>query len=97
MAALAVVWLGGLAVGIYSLLSVAATYSCGRSAHGLACRPAGTALGALLVVAVIVVVTAVTVMAPDARRTGRLAGTVTLGLVVLAGFYFGARALLSTA
>ncbi len=94
--ALAVLWLGGLAVGFFALLSVAATFSCSTGDHGLACRPAGTTLGAVLVLAVVAVVTATT-LAADARRPGRFAAVVLLGFAALGGCYLAARALLGTA
>lgn len=94
---LAVVWVGGLAAGFFALLSVAARYTtCTTSAPGLACRPAGTAIGGSLVIGVIATVTAATVLTHD-RGPGRSATWGLLGAVALSACYFAAHALLDTA
>lgn len=95
--ALVVVWLGGLAAGLFGLLSVSARYTtCGAHSHGLACRTPGTALGGFLVVGVIGSVSATTVLTHD-----RPARTVVLwalaGVAVQVACYLGAHALLGTA
>jgi hypothetical protein len=95
--ALAVVWLGGLAAGFFALLSVSARYTtCSASAHGLACRPAGTAIGGTLVIGVIATVTAATVLTHD-RGPGRSATWGLLGAAALIVCYLAAHALLGTA
>jgi hypothetical protein len=93
--ALLLFWIAGLVVGFFALLAIGARFGCGHSSHGLACQSGGTALGVVLVLAVIAVVTAVTVMGADPRRLGRLAVLVAVGLVVLGGCYLGAHALLN--
>jgi hypothetical protein len=91
------VWLGGLGAGSFALLSVGARYTgCSASAHGLACRPAGTAVGALIVVGVIATVTAATVLTHD-RELRRIVGLGVLGVVLLGVWYLAAHALLDTA
>ncbi|MCW2646142.1 MAG: hypothetical protein QOF87_2470 [Pseudonocardiales bacterium] len=95
--ALAVVWLGGLAAGFFALLSVAARYTtCSTSAHGLACRPVGTAIGGSLVIGVIATVTAATVLTHD-RGPRRSATWGVLSAATLAACYLAAHALLGTA
>ena len=95
--ALILVWLGGLVAGFFALLSVAARYTtCATSAHGLACRPVGTAIGGSLVIGVIATVTAATVLTHDqGPRRSAIWGL--LGVVVLGACYLGAHALLDTA
>jgi len=95
--ALAIVWIGGLAAGFFALLSVAARYTtCSASAHGLACRPVGTAIGGSLVIGVIATVTAATVLTHD-RGPRRSATWGVLGVATLGVCYLGAHALLGTA
>jgi hypothetical protein len=95
--ALVVVWVGGLGSGFFALLSVAARYTgCSSSAHGLACRPAGTALGGLLVLCGIATVTAATVLTHD-RELPRVVLCGVLGMAVLGMWYLAAHALLDTA
>ncbi|MDP9093071.1 MAG: hypothetical protein M3N95_09070 [Actinomycetota bacterium] len=94
--ALTLIWLGGLAAGFLSILAAAARYSCAPTAHGLACRPAGTAAGGGLIIAVIAIVTAVTVTTHDTGRR-RLAAWTFAGATALLGCYVGARALIGTA
>jgi hypothetical protein len=95
--ALAVIWLGGLAAGFFALLSVAARYTtCTTTAHGLACRPAGTAIGGTLVIGVIATVTAATVLTHD-RGPRRSATWALLGAAALGAAYLAAHALLGTA
>jgi hypothetical protein len=91
------VWAGGLSAGFFALLSVAARYtSCSASAHGLACRPAGTAIGSSLVLGIIATVTAATVLTHD-RGPGRSAAWGVLGVAALGACYLAAHALLGTA
>lgn len=97
LAALVLLWAAGLVVGFFALLSVGAKYSCSANAHGLACRPTGTALGVLVVLLVIAVVTAGTVLAPRGRRPGALAAVLVVSVVLLGGCYLAAHALLATA
>ncbi|PZS16574.1 MAG: hypothetical protein DLM57_10130 [Pseudonocardiales bacterium] len=91
------VWVGGLAAGFFALLSVAARYTtCSTGAHGLACRPAGTAIGASIVFGVIATVTAATVFTHD-RGPRRSAAWGVLGVTALGACYLAAHALLDTA
>lgn len=91
------VWAGGLAAGFFALLSVAARYTaCSSGAPGLACRPAGTAIGASIVFGVIATVTATTVLSQDrGPRLSVIYGV--LGLAALGACYLAAHALLGTA
>lgn len=94
--ALTLIWLGGLTAGFFGILAAAARYSCGPTAHGLACRPAGTAVGGGLIIAVIAIVTAVTVATYDGGHR-RLAAWTAAGASALLGCYLGAHALIGTA
>ena len=94
--ALTVVWLGGLVVGFFGILSVAARYGCARSAHGLACRQTGSLLGIVIVVAVVAVVTAVTVYS-HGRSTRAIGVSAAVGLALLVACYWCAHALIATA
>jgi hypothetical protein len=95
--ALVLVWLGGLGSGLFALLSVGARYTgCSASARGLACRPAGTAVGALILLGVIATVTAATVLTHD-RELRRIVGLGVLSVAVLGAWYLAAHALLDTA
>jgi hypothetical protein len=95
--ALTFVWLGGLAAGFFALLSVAARYTtCTPTAHGLACRPVGTAIGGSLVIGVIATVTAATVLT-HGRGPRRSATWGLLGVMALGACYLAAHALLDTA
>jgi hypothetical protein len=96
LAAVVLVWLVGLVVGFFGVLSVAARYGCGASQNGLACRPAGTALGVAVIVAVIVVVTTITLLTFD-RKPAWIAAWTMIGLVALGLCYLGAQGLLGTA
>ena len=93
---LLLVWLAGLAAGLFALLGAAARYTtCSSHATSLACRSTGTSLGVVLVVCVIAIVTAATVLSYGRTRRG----VVTIGLVailVLVGLFFASRALLAT-
>jgi hypothetical protein len=93
---LTLIWLGGLTAGFFAILAAAARYSCGPTAHGLACRPVGTAVGGGLIIAVIAIVTAVTVATHDSGHR-RLAAWTAAGASALLGCYFGAHALIATA
>ena len=91
-----VLWAAGLAVGFYAVLSAGAKFGCAHSAHGLACKPAGSALGGGLVLVVIVVVAVITVLVQDAvSLRGRML-RVLVGLVLLGACLLAARALLGT-
>jgi hypothetical protein len=95
--ALVLVWLGGLAAGFFALLGVGARYtSCSAGAHGLACRPAGTAVGGLIVLGVIATVTTATVLTHN-RAPSRIMAWAVFGVTALGGWYFAAHALLDTA
>lgn len=93
---LILIWLAGLGAGLFALLGAAAKYTtCSSKATTLACRGSGTALGVVIVVAVVAVVTTITVATHGRdRRWIILAGVA--GLLLLAGLFFGARALLQT-
>ena len=93
---LTVIWLGGLAVGFFGVLSIAARYGCASSAHGLACRKSGSALGVLIVLGVVAIVTAVTVTTHH-RSPRNVLIAATLGIVALLACYLAAHALLATA
>jgi hypothetical protein len=90
-----VVWIGGLVAGFFGLLSAAARYGCGATDTGLACRKSGSVVGVLVVLAVIGVVTTVTVMSHD-RPPRRLMTIGLTGLAALLLCFIAARALLST-
>jgi hypothetical protein len=96
LAAVAVLWLAGLGVGFYALLSAGARYGCANTDHGLACTGTGTALGVLLVVAVVLVVTAGTLLTQDAASWPARAVRIAASLVLLAACFLGAWALLAT-
>jgi hypothetical protein len=91
----ALVWLAGLGAGFFALLSAAAKYGCGGSDDGLACHTSGSLLGALLVLVVIAVVTAVTVLS-DRRPPRDVLILGVTGLVALAICLVAARMLLDT-
>ncbi|MDT4891754.1 MAG: hypothetical protein QOE97_789 [Pseudonocardiales bacterium] len=94
--ALVLVWVGGLVVGFFGILSVGARYGCSHSATGLACRTSGSTLGIVVVVLVIAVVTAVTV-GTHGREPRAIAVATVLGAVGLSACYVCAHALLATA
>ena len=96
LALIALLWIGGLLAGFYSMLSTAARFGCAHNDKALACRNAGSALSVALVVAVVAIVTAATLLVFDAqtwpaRLVRLLGGLVLLGLCLLA-----ARAILAT-
>lgn len=94
--ALTVVWLCGIVVGFFGILSVATRYGCSRTARGLACQQSGSLLGGVIIVAVVAVVTAVTIYTHN--RDSRLVGIASaMGLAVLVGCYYCANALIATA
>ena len=64
--------------------------------NGLACRGSGTALGLLIVVAVVLVVTAGTLLIQDARSWPARLLRLFAAVVFLAACFLGARALLDT-
>jgi hypothetical protein len=90
-----VVWICGLAAGFFGLLSAAARYGCGATDTGLACRTSGSVVGVLVVLAVIGVVTTVTVMSHD-QPPRRLMTIGLAGLAALLLCFIAARALLAT-
>jgi hypothetical protein len=92
----AILWLAGLGTGFYAILSVGARYGCARTDEGLACGTTGTALGALLILAVILVVTAGTVFSQDAGNWRVRVIYVVAALVLLGACLVGAHALLAT-
>jgi hypothetical protein len=94
--ALTVIWLAGLASGFFAILAAASRFSCSPSAHGLACRPAGTAVSTVLVLGVIATVTSVTVATHDSGRR-RLVGWTVGGAIMLALCFLLARAVIATA
>lgn len=96
LSAVGVVWLGGLTAGFYSLLSAAAKYGCGASDDGFACHGSGSVVGVLLVVAVIAIVTGVTVMTQDRAARGIVVVS-GIGLAALVVCFVAARSLLATA
>jgi len=89
--AIGVLWLVGLGVGFYSILSAGARLGCAKSDKGLGCTTTGTVLGGGLVVAVILVVTGGTLLAQDAatwaQRVLRIAGAAALLALCLLGAY----------
>jgi hypothetical protein len=89
------VWLGGLVAGFFGLLAAVATYGCADSDPGLACRTSGSLLGVVVVLAVIAIVTAVTLLSHGRppRGAALLAGS---GLVALVVCFVAARMLLDT-
>jgi hypothetical protein len=93
--AVAVVWFGGLAAGFVGMLAAAAHYGCGIHDSGLACERSGSVCGALIVVAVVAVVVAVTMLTFDrpARRVLVVSG---IGFALLAVLFALAAVLLST-
>lgn len=95
-AALAAVWLVGLAAGFYAFLASAARYGCISGDDGLACGTSGSVAGVVLLVTVVATVTAVTLLSID-RPVRPALGIAGGGLAVLAVCLFAARTLLSTA
>jgi O-antigen ligase len=92
---LTVIWLSGLAAGFFGLLAAVARYGCGANDNGLACRGSGSIVGILIVIAVVGVVTAVTVMTHDRMPRRVIAiGCVGLGAVMVC--FIAARSLLGT-
>jgi hypothetical protein len=96
LTAVAVLWLAGLGVGFYAILSVGARYGCATNDNALACRSSGTALGVLIVIAVVLVVSAGTVLAQDAPDWRRRVGLVVAALFLLGLCLLAAHALLAT-
>jgi hypothetical protein len=96
-ALIAVLWACGLLAGFYAMLGVGAKVGCGRSSHGLACRTAGSALGAAIVLGVIVIVTVATIAMQDATSNRSRLLRMIAGIVLLGACLLGARALLATA
>ena len=96
LSTIAIVWLSGLAAGLYSLLSAAAKYGCMSGADGLACRTSGSVVGIVLLVTVLAIVTLVTLTTANrpARPVLVIGG---IGLVALVVCLIAACSLLSTA
>lgn len=94
---LVLLWVTGLVAGFFALLGSAAKYTtCTASSKGLACRPGGFALSIADLIAVIVVVTAATLLTHNQRAIRILAVTIT-ALALLGVSLLGTRALLDTA
>jgi hypothetical protein len=95
-ATLTVVWLAGLAAGLFALLGAAARYTtCSGHSTSLACEGTGTSLGVVLVLGVVTIVTTATVVTHGRdRRQVLVIGAI--ALLVLAGLLLAARALLAT-
>lgn len=95
--AVLLVWLAGLAAGMYSLLGVGVRYAgtCTARSTGLACHTGGTVLGVALLVAVVVVVTTVT-LATHGRPLPRIALLTLAALVVLGVIVLVAHGLLTS-
>lgn len=95
--AVLLVWAAGVAAGLFTLLAGGSRFAtCSAHATGLACRGTGTALAALLLIAIIATVTSATVLAAT-RTPPQLAALTLLAIAVLVGLLFGARSLLATA
>jgi hypothetical protein len=92
---LVVIWLGGLAAGLFALLAAAAKYGCAPAAGGLGCTTSGSLLGFGLVLVVIAVVTTVTVLTFD-REPQRSITVGVLGLVALLACFLVAQGILGT-
>jgi hypothetical protein len=96
LSTVAVVWLVGLAAGLYSLLAAAAKFGCMGGDRALACQSSGSILGFVLLAAVVVIVIVVTVLA--GRRPARpvlIIGAVGAGALAIC--WIAAWSLLSTA
>ena len=95
--AVALIWLAGVAAGLFTLVAGAArVVTCSAHAPGLACRGTGTVFAVLLLVAVVAVVTSATVLTL-ARTSAQLAALTVVAVAVLVGLLAGARSLLATA
>ena len=96
LSTVAVVWLFGLAAGLYSVLAAAARFGCMSGDRAVACQTSGSILGLVLLVTVVAIVIVVTVM--TGRRPARpvliIGGT---GVGALAICWIAAWSLLSTA
>ena len=92
----AAVWLAGLLAGFYGLLAATARYGCAGSDNGLACHVGGSVVGVLIVVAVLAVVTAVTLLSDrgSSREILVLGGS---GVIALGVCFVAARMLLASA
>ena len=96
LSTVAVVWLLGLAAGLYSLLAAVAKFGCMSGNRALACRTTGSVLGVVLLVAVVAIVIVVTVL--TGRRPARpvlIIGAV--GVAALTVCLIAAWSLLATA
>lgn len=91
------VWLAGIGAGMYSLLSVGVRYAgtCTSRSTGLACHTGGTVLGLVLLVAVVVVVTGVT-LGTHGRPITRISALTLAALVVLGAIVLTAHRLLTS-
>lgn len=92
----ALVWIAGLAAGLYAVVTLAAHFNCSSGARGAVCRPQGTWLGAGLVLAVIVTVGVASVLVRDARSARGVLLRLLIALVVLAAISVGSHALIAT-
>jgi hypothetical protein len=90
------VWAVGLVTGYFGLLGAAARYGCSDTDNGFACRTSGSVAGVLILLAVIAIVTAVTVLAADRPARGLLT-VAGIGLAALVLCFVAARSLLATA
>jgi hypothetical protein len=96
LTAVAVVWLVGLAAGLYGLLAATAHYGCTPEDRAVACGTTGSIAGILVMLLVIAVVAAVTLATRGRSARGVLVLGV-LGLVVLVGCLLTAHGVLATA
>jgi predicted branched-subunit amino acid permease len=92
LSTVAVVWLFGLAAGLYSVLAAAARFGCMSGDRAVACQTSGLVL-LVTVVAIVIVVTVMTGRRP-ARPVLIIGGT---GVGALAICWIAAWSLLSTA
>jgi hypothetical protein len=96
LSTVSLIWICGLAAGFFGLLGAAARYSCSAHEKGFGCRTSGTVVGILVLLAVIVVVTAVTVLTYD-RPARRVVTVGAVGFAVLLVCFAVARVLVATA
>jgi hypothetical protein len=95
LSTVAVVWLCGLAAGLYAALAAVAKYGCVSGDRSLGCQTSGSVLGIVLFITVLAVVTLVTLatMHRPARPVLIIGG---LGVAALAICTVAAVSLLST-
>ena len=96
LSTVALVWICGLAAGLYATLAAAAKYGCMSGDQALACKTSGSVLGIVLLITVIAIVTVVTLatMNRPARPLLVIGG---LGILALAICAVAAASLLATA